>query len=153
VKVEIQGRRQKAEGRNRRHCRTGGAVLEMVLVLPILLALAFGTVEFGYFFYVKSNVQSAAREGARAAILPSSTSSDVNTAIANAMSAAGLSSSGYTTSIMDANGAAVTLSSVAAGTAIKVTVQCNWSTVGIRPLGLISAGKVIVGATTMRKES
>ncbi len=43
--------------------RRGNAVLEMALVLPILLLLAFGMVEFGYFFYVKNNLQGAAREG------------------------------------------------------------------------------------------
>ena len=135
-----------------RRRQSGGAVLEMALVLPILLYLAFGTVEFGYFFYVKHNVQSAAREGARAAIVPSATTSDVTTAISNSMTAAGLGSSGYTTSITDTSNNAVRVSSVAAGTAIKVTVNCSWGTVGIRPLGLIGTGKQVTGSTVMRKE-
>src|SRR5207245_2629586 len=86
------------EAAGRARGRRGSAVLEMALVLPILLALAFGTVEFGYFFYVKHNLQAAAREGCRAAIVPSSQTSDVTTAVANVMTAAGLNSSGYTTS-------------------------------------------------------
>jgi Flp pilus assembly protein TadG len=125
----------------------------MVFVLPILLSLAFGTVEFGFYFYVKSNVQSAAREGARAAILPGSATADVTTAVSNAMSAAGLASSGYTTAITDTNGVTVNPATAVAGTAIKVRVQCTWGTVGLRPLGLISTSKLVVGATTMRKES
>jgi Flp pilus assembly protein TadG len=136
-----------------RRPRGGGAVLEMVLVLPVLLALAFGTVEFGFYFYVKSNVQAAAREGARAAILPSAVATDVSSAVSNAMSAAGLGSSGYTTTITDTNGNAVNVATVAAGTAIKVQVSCSWGTVGLRPLGLIGTGKQVVGSTTMRKES
>jgi Flp pilus assembly protein TadG len=139
--------------RSGRRRRTGGSVLEMVLVLPVLLSLAFGTVEFGYYFYVKSNVQAAAREGARAAILPSAAASDVTTAVSNAMTAAGLNNSGYTTTVTDANGAAVNVATAPAGTAIKVQVQCSWGTVGLRPLGLIGTGKQVVGATTMRKES
>jgi hypothetical protein len=69
------------------------------------------------------------------------------------MTAAGLSNSGYTTSVTDSNGAAVNVSTAAAGTAIKVQVQCTWGTVGLRPLGLIGSTKQVVGATTMRKES
>lgn len=132
--------------------RWGGAVLEMALVLPILLFLAFGTVEFGYFFYVKHNVQAAAREGARAAIVPSATNSDVTDAVQQMMQAAGLGSSGYTTSITNTAGTTVTVSTTTAGTAIKVTVNCNWSQVGLRPLGLIGSSKVVTGTTVMRKE-
>lgn len=130
----------------------GGAVLEMALVLPILLFLAFGTVEFGYFFYVKHNVQAAAREGARAAIVPSATNADVTAAVQQMMQAAGLGSSGYTTSITNTAGTTLTVSTATAGTAIKVTVNCNWSQVGLRPLGLIGTSKVVTGATVMRKE-
>jgi Flp pilus assembly protein TadG len=130
----------------------GGAVLEMALVLPLLLALAFGTIEFGYYFYVKHNMQSAAREGARAAIVPSATNSDVTTAVLQAMQTAGLQTSGYTVAITNTNGSAINVNSVAAGTAIRVTVSCNWGTVGVRPLGIISSNKSVSGATVMRKE-
>jgi Flp pilus assembly protein TadG len=138
--------------RSRQQRQRGNAVLDMALVLPILLALAFGTVEFGYYFYVKHNVQAAAREGARAAIVPSAVAADVTTAVQNVMTAAGLGSSGYTTSITDVNGNAINVSTAAAGTAIKVTVQCTWGNVGVRPLGVISSTKIVTGNTVMRKE-
>jgi Flp pilus assembly protein TadG len=138
--------------RNRRQRQRGNAVLDMALVLPILLALAFGTVEFGYYFYVKHNVQAAAREGARAAIVPSAVAGDVTTAVQNVMTAAGLGSSGYTTSVTDINGNAINVSTATAGTAIKVTVQCTWGNVGVRPLGVISSTKIVTGNTVMRKE-
>ena len=77
--------------------RRGNAVMEAALVLPILLSLSFGTVEYGYFFYVKHSLQGAAREGARAAIVPTATNADVTTAVNAAMSAAGLSGIGYVT--------------------------------------------------------
>ena len=138
--------------RRRRQRHRGNAVLDMALVLPILLALAFGTVEFGYYFYVKHNVQAAAREGARAAIVPSAVAGDVTTAVQNVMNAAGLGSSGYTTSVTDVNGNAINVSTATAGTAIKVTVQCTWGNVGVRPLGVISSTKIVTGNTVMRKE-
>jgi Flp pilus assembly protein TadG len=126
----------------------------MALVLPILLALAFGTVEFGYYFYVKHNVQAAAREGARAGIVPSATNTNVTDAVLASMQAAGFNSTQYTVAITDTATppVAINVASVAAGTAVKVTVTCNWGTVGMRPLGLIGSSKNVVGATVMRKE-
>ena len=37
--------------------RLGASILEMALTLAILLNLTFGTIEFGYFFFVKNTVQ------------------------------------------------------------------------------------------------
>src|SRR4051812_13398788 len=71
IKLQPSGRSPR--GTRARFFRRGNAVMEMALVLPILLALSFGTVEFGYFFYVKHTLQGAARDGARQAILPSAT--------------------------------------------------------------------------------
>ena len=76
----------------RRNRQRGNAVLETSLVLMfVLFPLTFGMVEFGYFFYVKHSLQGAAREGARAAIVPTAVNSEVTTAVNAAMSAAGLS--------------------------------------------------------------
>ena len=127
--------------------RRGNAVIEAVLVIPILLLLAFGTVEFGHFFFVKHNLQGAAREGARAAIISGATNSDVAGAVAASMSAAGLDGSGYTITTDPAD-----VSAAATGTNITVSVECTWGSVGIRPMGMISATKLARGATVMRKE-
>ena len=127
----------------------GSAVLDAALVFPILLSLTFGTIEYGYYFYVKHSLQGAAREGARAAITPTAANSDVTTAVSNAMSAAGLSGSGYATSISPSN-----VNGLAAGTSVTVTITCTWGTVGsgFRPLGLIGSSKQVRGVTVMRKE-
>jgi len=133
---------------NRRRWR-GSAVLDAALVFPILLSLTFGTVEYGYYFYVKHSLQGAAREGARAAITPTAAQSDVTTAVTNALTAAGLQNSGYVTSTSPAS-----VGSLTAGTSITVTVTCTWGTVGagLRPLGLIGSTKQVKGITVMRKE-
>lgn len=125
----------------------GNAVLEMALVVPLLLLLAFGTVEFGYYFYVRSNLAGAAREGARAAVVPSATNADVTAAVAASLTACGLQNSGYTVGLNPAN-----VGSAAAGTPITVSVECAWGAVGIRPLGLISSAKTLRGTAVMRKE-
>jgi len=127
--------------------RVGNVIIEAALVLPILLLLGFGTVEFGHYFYVRNNLQGAAREGARAAILASAGNSDVRTAVANAMATYGLENSGYTVSISPTD-----VSGVSEGSPITVTVQCTWGNVGIRPLQIISASKTLTGKAVMRKE-
>lgn len=43
----------------------GAAVVEFALVLPILLLIVFGIVDFGRAFYTVNNIISAVREGAR----------------------------------------------------------------------------------------
>ena len=133
--------------------RRGSAVLDAALVFPILISLTFGCIEFGDFFYVKHTLQGAAREGARAGVMPSAANSDVTTAVTQSMTAAGFTSSQYTTLIRDVGDTTnINVASQVTGTPILVKVQCNWSTVGLRPLGLIGSGKIVIGMTTMRKE-
>jgi len=127
--------------------RRGNTILEAALVLPILLALSFGTVEFAHFFYVQHSLKGAAREGARAAIISSATNADVNAAVSSAMSAYGLSGSGYSVATVPAN-----VGAAPAGANVSVTVQCSWGAVGLRPLGLISSDKPVRAAVVMRRE-
>jgi Flp pilus assembly protein TadG len=137
--------------------RRGSAVIEGAFVLIVLLALSFGTIEFGYFFFVKHTVEGAAREGARAAIPANASNTDVTTAIANAMNAAGLqeSKSHYTVSISSSSSAVPptqsNITSIAEGQPVYVTVQCNWSSVGLG-LGIIPQSKVVKSISVMRKE-
>jgi Flp pilus assembly protein TadG len=132
---------------NTRKKRRGNAVLEAALVLPIILSLSFGGVEFGYYMFVKNTMQGAAREGARAAISSGATNTDVNTAVAGVMSAAGFNSSQYTVTTTPS-----TISTATTGTAVTVSVSASWGTVGVRPLGVISSTKNVTGVTVMRKE-
>lgn len=133
--------------------RRGSAVLDAALVFPILISLTFGCIEFGDFFYVKHTLQGAAREGARAGVMPSSANSDVTTAVTQSMTAAGFTATQYTILIRDVGDTTnINVASQTTGTPILVKVQCLWSTVGLRPLGLIGSGKLVIGMTTMRKE-
>lgn len=47
----------------------GQAVVEFALVLPLLILLIFGMVDFGWLFYNKIEVNNASREGARYAAI------------------------------------------------------------------------------------
>ncbi len=50
----------------RRSRERGAAVVEFALVLPLLLMLVLGAIDWGWYFYTREVVTNAAREGARA---------------------------------------------------------------------------------------
>lgn len=135
--------------------RRGGAILEAALVMPILLGLCFGMVEFGYYFFVKHSLQGAARDGARTGIIPNATNAKVTTSVATAMKAAGFEDGAYQVEIKHAEtDASLNVSTAAAQTPVKVVVKCTWSSIGagLRPLGLIDEAKEVAAATVMLKE-
>ncbi len=134
--------------------RFGGAVLEMILILPVLLYLAFGTVEFGYYFYVQHTLEGAARDGVRASIPAGAVYADITAAVDAAMAASNLASSGYTIQVKDGAAVILNLGSAVQGDTMTVTVTCTWGTAGAgyRPWGLIGTAKQVIGAAVMRKE-
>jgi Flp pilus assembly protein TadG len=134
-----------------RRRRTGAAILEMAITLMVLLSLSFGTVEFGYFFFLKNAVQAAAREGARAAILPGGTNTQVTTAVNLSLNSAGLNTPNYAITVK-VNGVVADASTATPGQQIEVSVTATWGTVGMRPLGLINSNKTLLGAANMRRE-
>lgn len=58
----------------------GQALVEFALILPILIALILGMIEFGWILNGKIILTSAAREGARVAVINESTE-DVSNAV------------------------------------------------------------------------
>lgn len=48
------------------------AIVEFAVVLPLLLTMLFGIIEYGWAFMVRQGLQNAAREGARMSVLQSS---------------------------------------------------------------------------------
>jgi Flp pilus assembly protein TadG len=133
--------------------RRGSAVMDAALVFPVLISLTFGSIEFGHFFFTKHTFQGAAREGARRAIVPGESNTTVTSAVADAMTAAGFTSTQYTVAIRNATDTAnLDVATTTAGTGILVKVYAPWVNVGIRPLGLIGTTKNVQGQTVMRKE-
>ena len=51
-----------------RNRQRGAAAVELAIILPFLVVLVFGMIEFGIMFYDKSVLTNASREGARAGI-------------------------------------------------------------------------------------
>ena len=53
--------------RRRGHEERGAAAVEFALVLPILLLIVFGLIQYGWLFYQVQETSYAVREGARVA--------------------------------------------------------------------------------------
>jgi len=66
------------------------STVEFALVLPIMLLILMGTVEFGRIMSVSQMLNSAAREGARAATLPGASNITVQDRVNQELASAGL---------------------------------------------------------------
>jgi len=99
-------------------CEKGAELVEFALVLPLLLLIMFGIMDFGLLFQRYEVVTNAAREGARIAVLPAYGPGDVDARVKQYLVAAGLKSTPTITPInqaMNVGGACVTLTGVTVG--------------------------------------
>ncbi len=76
--------------RNRLRQERGAELIEMALVLPLLLLIIMGIIDFGFMFREMNVVTNAAREGARTGILPSYDDADIDARVQQYMNAAGV---------------------------------------------------------------
>lgn len=72
--------------------RRAAAVVEFAVVLPLLLTILFGIIEYGWVFMVRQTLQTAAREGCRLAVLQTSVDpyTNVTKRISDVMAPTGL---------------------------------------------------------------
>lgn len=144
---------RKESGRKAR--RRGVSVLEAALVLPVVLAMIFGAIEFAYVFYVKQTLQAASREGARRGALSSADNAIVKQAVVDAMKAGGLGSATYDVTITNAStGASASVGSIPAGTGVCVEVSAPWSQFSVFLSGLGDWPRAdLRSRTVMRREN
>jgi Flp pilus assembly protein TadG len=95
--------------------KRGVAAVEFALVLPLLMLLVLGGLDWGFYFYVTQIVTNAAREGAREGSLEITNATLAQTNATNTarnfINLAGL------------NGGLATISSTAVGNAIRVNIS------------------------------
>jgi Flp pilus assembly protein TadG len=70
----------------------GAELVEFALVLPLLLFIIMGLVDFGFLFQRFEVVNNAAREGARMAVLPGYATADVTARVQSYVSTGGVPS-------------------------------------------------------------
>ena len=128
----------------------GAAAVEFALILPVLVLILFGIIEFGLLLYDQQVITNASREGARAGIVQAATRPNA-TAITSVVT-------GYTGNylITFAGGTvnpSVTLPMGACasfGTSLEVSVTYQYTFLVLKNLGF--TGPLLTANTTMRCE-
>jgi Flp pilus assembly protein TadG len=122
--------------------RRGAAMVEMAIVLPLLLLLLLGIIEWGWIFFKVSQVNQAARHGVRVAIRPSSDEPTVREAVTTVMAGAGFAKGDYAMTISPVG--------VSPGQMITVTVSVDYAKIML--IGFSPTPEKLHGSATMAKE-
>jgi Flp pilus assembly protein TadG len=123
----------------------GAAAVEFALVLPILILILFGIIEFGFALYNKEVITNASREGARAGIVqaPKLTETDVETVAKDYLASAGWDKTKADISVTGAGGSFPN--------SLTVTVNYPYS-FSVLPNFLTGFSKdITLGATTVMR--
>ena len=108
------------------HARCGSMLIEFAFVAPVFFIMVLGIFEFGRAMMVQALLTSAAQQGARAGALNGSQVADVDTAVNNYLSSAGVSGASTTCSPTPP-------SSAGPGQDVTVTVTIPYSSVSWIP--------------------
>jgi TadE-like protein len=84
---------------NRLQSERGVELIEFALVLPLLLFIIMGLVDFGFMFQRFEVVSNAAREGARMAVLPGYVTADVEARIQDYLTTGGVDATSLNTTV------------------------------------------------------
>ena len=127
----------------------GAAAAEFALLLPVLLTLLFGIIEFGMIMYGREVVTNASREGARAGIVlvsPKPTAGQITTAATNYLTGTGVNVADVTIAVAGEGGASPAMLTVTA------TYNYPWLIPYIPTLLGLPSPLPIPMTTTMRHE-
>jgi Flp pilus assembly protein TadG len=132
----------------------GVAVVEFALILPVLLGIVLGIIQFGTGFNYWNDLNQMAADGARLAAVnkvPASSSKLTDYIVSQADTSDLRSKASACLKVFDGTtGAAETLAQAKVGDAVKVSVSVPYSFVNIGPLTL---GPITIrGNATMRLE-
>ena len=132
----------------------GAEIVELALVLPILMLVLGGIVDFGFLFKNYEVVTNAAREGARFAVVPTVTAGEVQTRVNLFLSAGGLVPANATVTV---DHVTVALDSIRSVAAVRVHVLYPHTYMVLGPLmqltGAAPLGTTpLSAAATMRTE-
>jgi Flp pilus assembly protein TadG len=97
--------------------------VEAALVFPLLILLTFAAIEYGWMFLKQQQITNIARQAARTAVTPNTSSGEVTSLVSTMMNNAGLGSSGYSLGMTNVEGNA--------GDLVTVTISVNYGNVTI----------------------
>ena len=135
---------RKLKTKSRRGRRDGAALVEMAIVMPLLVLLTLGAIEYGWLFFRLSQINQAARQGVRAAVRPDATEANVFSNVDSMMHNAGIASSRYTTTHTNL--------AVPVGQPVTVQVSVRYAGLSLTGTSLLPLPGTVQGRGTMAKE-
>ena len=140
-------------------CERGQALIETAMIMPLILLVSVSIFEFGRAFQTLQVLTNAAREGARIAILPNTTPSDVQSRVTTYLQNGQLPN--YNTAIVSVNQNATMSIGATTAAASVVTVNYPFSFMVLGPVANLVAGGGTLGSgplnltasTEMRNEA
>lgn len=140
------------------HPRRGAAAVEFALVAPLLFMTVAGIIEIGRLVMVAQLATNGSREAARYAVQASATPDAVRTYARTYLAATGIPEDAVTGIVIEQQSGGewvpvVSLSAVATGTPIRVTLSINYDRVSWLPARFFVGNNTTVqGVSVMRKE-
>ena len=126
---------------------SGASAVELALLLPVLMMILFGIIEFGLALYRQAILTNASREGARLGIvqsIPAITTAAVNTKIDAYLTAAGIAPGTVTRNTPVLTGGR--------GSDVTVTLTLPYTYVVLPGLTSITPSINLVATTVMRHD-
>lgn len=125
----------------------GIALMELALILPLVLLLTFGVIEYGWAFTKSAELTNAARHGARVGIRPDATSGQVTADIAAFLGTAGLGDSGYSVTLSPPD-----VSALDPGETFTVNVSVPYAGISLTGFPLLPVPASLRASVAMAKE-
>lgn len=132
--------------------RRGVAAVELAVVSPIFFMLIFAMIEFGCAMLAQQAITNAAREGARAAVLPDGTAERAELYAKNVLQASGINPDVADIVVTDEEGNPIDPASARFGDVINVQVSLPFSQVSWVPVPKYLGDTTLSSATVMRCE-
>ena len=86
-----------------RRSERGAELIEFALILPLLIFIILGLIDFGFMFQRFEVVTNSAREGARIAVLPGYVAADVNVRVRSYLTNGGVAATTSNTTVSVTN--------------------------------------------------
>jgi Flp pilus assembly protein TadG len=125
---------------------TGASAVEFALLLPLLMMILFGIIEFGFALYRQAVLTNASREGARLGIvqsIPAITTGQINAAVDTYLTPAGIN---------PANVGRTIIPGAVTGDPVRVTLTLPYTFVVLPGLTSVAPTINLTAWTEMRHE-
>jgi len=127
-----------------KHKSKGAMLIEAAIILPLLLLLILGVIEYGWALLKSQQITNATRQGARIAARPDVTNADIQDTVSALMDSAGIS--GYELTLPG------DVSSITPGDSLTVTITVPYSSVELAGAPFVPMPSQLKASVTMAKE-